>query len=188
MFFQIAVDEGRVHARRRNAIAPNFMFEIVPRHGKGHGDDRALAHGVCKAVGKSGRPGDGCHIQNHAAAVFHGGNAALQTMEHALYVDAKDALEIGGRGGFHVADVRNACVVDENVERVQCIYGAKRFDYLRLIGDIALQAGGFSAGGSDGGCGALSGGGIDVHDENFRPGGGEYTRGGVADSASRASD
>src|SRR5260370_16068519 len=114
---QIAVNEWSVHARRRNAVAANFMRQIILGYGIGHGYHGALAHGIREAISERRGAGDGCHVQNHAAPPGrHVADRSVRAVVDALYVAAEDSVEISFRGGFHRPPMGDARIVDENIE------------------------------------------------------------------------
>src|SRR5260370_35105738 len=97
---QIAVNEWSVHARRRNAVAANFMRQIILGYGIGHGYHGALAHGIREAIGERGGAGDRCPVQNRAAAPgLHLTGSSRGAVVAALYVCSEQRVTIDCRCG-----------------------------------------------------------------------------------------
>src|SRR6185312_7553325 len=77
---------------------------------------RAFGHGVCKPFGNSRGAGDGSHIQDHPAVMLlHMTNAGLQAVIKAFYIDLKNPVEVGLRGAFQGANMRDASIVNKNI-------------------------------------------------------------------------
>ena len=150
ILFQIAVHEGSVNARGRDAIAANLVGQIVARHGKGHGQGCALAHGIGKAISEAGGGSDGSHVYDGtAAAGFHGLDSRVHAIVGSLHVDREHSVEVGFGGGFELADVGNAGAVHEDVDgflRGQCV---KYFGHGALITNVADVSRGAATGCSD---------------------------------------
>jgi hypothetical protein len=135
---QIAVDEWRVNARRRDAIAADIVCEIVSRDRVGHGQHRALAHRIGKSVGEARDRGYGGEVQNHAASSrLHIIDRGVHAVVDTLHVDTEDALEVLVASALQRANVRNSCVVDKDVNWTAAADLAENILHLFLIGHVA---------------------------------------------------
>ena len=133
-----AVDEGRVHARRRDAVAADIVGHVVARDGVSHREHRALAHGICEAVGQAGYRGNGGQIQDHATtAGLHEINRGVHAVINTFDVDAKNAVEVLVAGRLQLADMSDSGIVHQNMKRVAATYLAEDIFYLQLIRDVA---------------------------------------------------
>jgi hypothetical protein len=115
-------------------------------------------------------------------------DSGLHAVVEAFYIHAKNAVEIFFGGAFDGADVRDACVVDENRKTFACKKLIEECPDLATVGDVAMIRGGVSTGGSDllaGGFGVVE---IDVEDAERGSVGGELARDGAADAAASAGD
>jgi hypothetical protein len=150
------------------------MSEIVLRHGVGHGDDGTLGHGISEAVGKRGGTGDGSHVEDDTAPIgFQKIDRREHAVVHTFHIDTEEAVEIGFGGGFQFADVRNACVIDEDVERAKLCKLLKDLLGLGLIGNIAGMGRGLAAGFGDFLCRAVGRNFVKVDCAESSPGGGK---------------
>jgi hypothetical protein len=133
-----AVDEWRVNARRRDAIAADIVTNIVARDGISHGQHRALAHRIGKSVGEACGGSDRGEVQNHAASgSLHIINRGVHAVVDTLHVDTEDALEVLIASALQRANVRDSCIVDKDVNRTAAADLAENILYLLLIGDVA---------------------------------------------------
>src|SRR5262245_45021921 len=73
------------HPRRRDAITPDVVAQVVPGHGIGHGQDGAFAHGVGKTIRNARRTGNRGQVENYSPAVaLHRFNAGEHAVVSAL--------------------------------------------------------------------------------------------------------
>src|SRR5262249_17507789 len=80
-----------------------------------------------------------------AAVAYHVSGTGLRAVVVALDIDAHDAVEIGFAGGFHVADVRDAGVVHEDMNAPGLEDFGKCFLDRGLLRNIAGERSGTSA-------------------------------------------
>src|SRR5437899_10144076 len=123
-----------MHPGRGNAVTANVVGNVVTRDGVGHRNHGALASGISKPVCQSRRTGDGGHVENDAAAVvLHVADAGTNTVVVSLNVHAQNGIKILFARALDGADLRDACVIDQNVNsiaRADCFEA--RFDF-RLV-------------------------------------------------------
>lgn len=114
---QVTIHKRSVHASGRDAIAADIVSEIIAGDGIGHSDDGALAGGIGEAICQADAAGNRGDIEDHAATgALHRRDAGEHAVIETLHIDAKDAIEILLGCVFEFADVRDAGVVDENVD------------------------------------------------------------------------
>ena len=169
-----------------DAIAADAVGEEVAGDGEGHGKHGTLGHGVGEAVGKAGGGGDGGEVEDDAGAGgAHMLDGGAHAEEGAANVDVVEAVEVCGRGGEHGADVGDAGGVDEDAGGSGLGDGGEGVGDALLVGDVARDGCDL---GADGGGGCLGGFGIQVEQEDLRPGGVEGAGDGVADAAGPSGD
>lgn len=135
--FQVAIHERGVDAGRRNAVAADIVMQIVLCDGKGHGDDRAFAHGIGKTIGERGGTCNGSHIEDDAPAIrFEMADTRMHAVIEAFHVDAKHSIEVGFGCTFERADVGDTRIVHQNIQVLVAEIQKKFFDLLR-VGYIA---------------------------------------------------
>src|SRR6516165_6132975 len=139
MLAQVTVHKRGMHAGGRNAIAADVTCEVILGHRVSHGDHRAFAGGIRKAVGQTGRARDRRHVEDHPATVcfhvFHGGQHTVIEAFHIYFVYA---VEISLAGRFELADMGDAGVVHQRVDAAALGQRLKRASYILLICDIAF--------------------------------------------------
>ena len=119
VFAKVAIDKRSMHARWGNTVASDVVIDVVASYRIRHGQHRAFAHAVCKAVGESGESGNGREIQNHTAAgSFHRIENRVHAVVHAFHVDAVNAIELVFRRVLQLPDMGDTGIVHED------IYGA----------------------------------------------------------------
>src|SRR6266699_1647757 len=144
VLFQITIDECRMHPGRGNAVTANVVANIVTRDRIGHRNHRAFAGGIPKPISQSGRSGDGGHVENHAAAmVLHVADAGTNTVVVSLNVHAQNGVKILFARALDGANLRNACVIYQDVNaitRADCVETRFNFRLVRYIADIGRRA------------------------------------------------
>ncbi len=146
MLSQIAIDEWRMYASRRNAIAADVVRDVVAGDRIGHRDYRAFAGGIGEAVCESRRARDRRHVENYPATVrLHLADAGANAIVVAFHVYAEYPVEIVFGRALDVADVRDACIVHQypNWRVLQNLFEL-RSDF-GLIGHVAGVRKGLSA-------------------------------------------
>jgi len=104
----------------------------------------------------------------------------------AFHIDAKEPIEILFGGRFDGTDMRDACIVDQNVDASSGEELLEGFADVSLIGDVASMDGRLAANIEDllrGGLRLLR---VDVQDSHRGAVGGEFQSNGLTDTASRA--
>lgn len=135
---QKAIDEWRVNARGRDAVAADVVSDIVARDGISHRQHRTLAHRIGKSVGEACGGSDRGEVQNHAASgSLHIINRGVHAVVDTLHVDTEDAFEVLIASALQRANVRNSCIVDKDVNRTAAADLAENILHLLLIGDVA---------------------------------------------------
>lgn len=115
-------------------------------------------------------------------------DGGIHAVVDALYVDAEEAVEIVFGGGFELADVRDAGVVDEDVKRADLGEVTEYFVGLGLVGNVAGVGGGVSACDDDfldGGDGGFF---VNIDSTNGGTRSGEAQGDGATDATARAGD
>src|SRR5215469_16407567 len=114
---EVSVDERRVYASRADAVATDLVADEVHRDGSGHGQHRTLAHRVCKTIDLADQRGYRSKIENRAATgPFHPRHRSSRAKKQSLDVDRIDAIEIPFARAFNDSDMRDAGIVDQDVE------------------------------------------------------------------------
>src|SRR6266404_2272478 len=164
--FQIVVGQGGDRAARADGVDVDVVTGELERGDAGHADDGALAAGV-DGVGRAREAlaGDRGDVDDDAAAAGnHLARHALQAEEHALAVDAHDAVPVG-LGEIH--DVRapgDAGIVDQHIDAAERLdHAAHHLVDARQVADVGGQRQAPPAGGGDRRGGLLGCGLVDVH-------------------------
>src|SRR5277367_2386475 len=143
---QVAVHKRRMDSSGRDAIAANVACEVIPGDGIGHGNHRALARRISKAVRQTRRARDGRHVENYAAAArFHVGDGGEHAVIDAFYVHLQNSVEVALRGGFEFANMRDTGIVHQGVDSAALRKFLKYRPHFLLVRDIAFMSESFTA-------------------------------------------
>jgi len=165
------------------------VSDVVLGDRESHGDDGAFAGAVGEAFAESVGAGDGRNIKDDAAALgFHLTSTSVNAVVIALDVDAHDAVKVGLGGGFDIADVRDAGVVDEDVDAVFLENFVEGLLDGGLVGDVASERRRAAPGLLDFGGDFFGSGEVEIEDEDGGSSGSEAESNGAANAAACTGD
>ena len=150
--FEEPFDEGGVDGAGADAVDAE-LGGVIDGELAGHGEDGALGGAIGEAAFDAHLPGDGADVDYASVGGDQQRERGASDQIGAVDVDAKEAVEVGGRGFLDVADEADAGVVDEDVEFIE-----RREDAgdIGFAGDVAGERGGAREfGGERGGAGGI---------------------------------
>ena len=110
------------------------MADIVPRNLVRHRDHGALAGRIREAIGQACGGCDRRHVQHDSPAVgLHWPDGRIHTVVNPFYIHQEDPFEICFRGRFELSDMRDARIVNENMDGHFARQVSKQVCYARSI-------------------------------------------------------
>ena len=120
------------------------VFAAVKRGGLRHQSDGALGCAVCKECRFRHKPLDGGGIGDRAffSIGAHLFNGCLNAVEYAGLVYGNGAVPFFQRGAGYILAVRDACIVNENIQLAESGFcESDAFLPCRIIGHVQLEEG-----------------------------------------------